>query len=63
MWLILAVANLNDLLSRRISDPKYNSLKQFIVASHLHDSCGRQVVFETADSFESSQLLQIMTSQ
>lgn len=54
MWLILAVANLNDLLSRRISDPKYNSLKQFIVASHLHDSCGRQVVFETADSFESS---------
>ena len=50
MWLILAVANLNDLLSRRISDPKYNSLKQFI-ASQLHDSCGRQVVFETADSF------------
>lgn len=54
MWLILAAANLNDLLSRRISDPKYNSLKQFIVASQLHDSCVRQVVFETADSFESS---------
>ena len=33
MWLILAVANLNDLLSRRISDSKYNTLKQFIVAS------------------------------